>query len=160
MVDICDSVYPLPPYIQIEGVSFCHLLATQKKTTLQMVNMQHQNGGANSGTFGISAAVSLCHDEYPTAHLKNQLMRKLLVSYLENPYSTMKPIHSRQRIESKYTVPVYCKCHLPWSKDCKLGNMAQCKEYKQRYNQQCANISSLAFLMPAPSGFVKVVYYS
>ena len=92
VVDICDSVYPLPPYIQIEGASFCHSLVTQKKTTIQIVNMQHQNGGANSGTFGISAAVSLCHDEDPTAHLKNQSIRKLLVNYLENPYSTMKPV--------------------------------------------------------------------
>ena len=35
VVDICDSVYPLSPYIRIEGASFGHSLVTQKKTTLQ-----------------------------------------------------------------------------------------------------------------------------
>ena len=121
-----------------------------------MVNMQHQNGDANSGLFAILVAVSLCHGKDPAAHLKNQsLMRKHLVSYLENreivvfPDSTMKPVHSSPNTQ-----------YLQVPKDSKLGNIAQCKQYKQWYHQQCANISSLVFLMPAPSGFVKVVYYS
>ena len=57
----------------------------------------------------------------------------------------MKPVHSRQRIKSKSTVPVCCKCHLPWSKDSKLGNVQTFHLY--------------SFSDAAPSGFVKVVYY-
>ena len=53
-------------------------------------NMQHQNGGANSGLFAILAAVCLCHGEDSAAHLKNQsLVRK---HNIENPDSTMKPV--------------------------------------------------------------------
>ena len=50
-----------------------------------MVNMQHQNGGTNSGLLAILVCVSLslCHGEDPAAHLKNQsLMRKHFVSHL------------------------------------------------------------------------------
>ena len=60
------------------------------------------NGGTECGLFAISAAVSLCHGEDPSAHFKNQLlMRKHLVSFLKNhdivifPDSTMKPVRSK-----------------------------------------------------------------
>ena len=43
------------------------------------------NRGTECGLFAISAAMSLCHGEDPSAHLKNQLlMRKHLVSFLKN----------------------------------------------------------------------------
>ena len=151
VVDVYDSMYPSPPYTLKEQVATI-LRSLEKKITLRMVNVQHQNGGTDCGLFAISAAVSLCHGEDPASHLKNQsLMRNHLVSCLENhdmvvfPDSTMKPVRSKRRIKSEYTVPVYCKCRLSWSKDSKLGNMAQCKRCKQWYHQQCANISSLVF---------------
>lgn len=160
VVDVYDSVYPSPPYTLKEQVSF--ILRSPEKITLRMVNVQHQNGGTDCGLFAISAAVSLCHGEDPAAHLKNQsLMRNHLVSCLENcdmvvfPDSTMKPVRSKRRIKSEYTVPVYCKCRLPWSKDSKLGNMAQCKRCKQWYLQQCANISSLVYSDSSTKWFFK-----
>ena len=78
-------------------------------------------------------------------------IRKHLIGYLENrdavvfPDSTMKPVRSKRRIKSEHAVLMYCKCSLPWYKGLKLGSMAQCKECKQWYHQNCANIPLIVF---------------
>ena len=116
-----------------------------KQLTIQVPDMQRQNGGNDCGLFTIAAATSLlCNGVDPTSVILEQSkMHTHLIKAFKDSHLQLFPIHSlkrkslKKKLRTVITEPLICACRQPY--DCAL-RVAQCKRCREWFHQSCAQL--------------------
>jgi len=111
--------------------------------TVEVMNVQQQQGGSDCGLFAIAFATSLVFGKCPALRCYTQKsMRKHLIDCLEN--KEMQPFHSRARNKKFHSAVLRCN-HAMVICTCRQtesGREIQCDECQQWYHLKCVGIYS------------------
>lgn len=146
-IDLYDCLHTIPR--ENDGVmkQACTILKSEKSfATVNVINVQFQDGSCDCGLFAIAMAFDLCCGRDPflqnyeqskmREHLHCCLEKKQLVAFP----ATSKVVHRQQRIVEKVTTKIYCTCRLP-----EEPPMAYCESCGTWYHRGCTKIPEEVF---------------
>lgn len=147
-VDLYDSLHTYPA--QNEGIlkQACAILKSEMSSvTINVINVQYQDGSSDCGLFAVAMAFDLCNGIDP--FLKNydqSKMREHLRLCFEKKNVVSFPVISKscqrkQRIVAKMTTEIFCTCRLPEEEP-----MACCDSCGTWYHQGCIHIPHKVFI--------------
>ena len=113
--------------------------------TLEVHNVQLQEGGSDCGVYAVAYATDLCYGNNPSnLHYHQGKLRLHLIECLEMKEMTPFPSQSRRPSDPLIEeVRVYCTCRLP---DGGEEEMAACDKCNEWYHSSCENIPAGVFV--------------
>ena len=142
-VDIYDSL-PSVVSSRIKNAIAAICCTEEKTITMNIKNVQTQNGGSDCGLFALAFATSLCFGENPSdiTYIQHEMRSHLRQCFDERsislfPKEPKKKQYKAPSIITKHVFSIYCYCRQPES-----GRMIQCDICEQWFHKVCANAPS------------------
>ena len=142
-VNLYDSLHTIPEKLGSIVRQACSILKTKASTvTIDVINVQLQEGGSDCGLFALAMATDLCRDNDPVNMSYHQhRMRSHLEECFENliltPFPSCKNTKSKKsRVLNSTNVEVYCVCRQP-----EQLPMVECDNCSVWFHTECADVS-------------------
>lgn len=147
-IDLYDCFHTIPA--QNEGIlkQACTMLQSEKlSVTVNVINVQFQDGSSDCGLFAAAMAFDLCNERDPFLQNYDQLkMREHLRHCFENQQLMSFPVNrkvtqgKKMRVVATVTTEIHCICRLP-----EEPPMACCDSCSTWYHQSCLQIPNKVF---------------
>ena len=135
-------------------------MSEEKEITLNIKNVQTQNGGDDCGLFALASATSLCFGEDPSniAYTQHKMRNHLQQCFVNRcitlfPQRLRKRQYQRPSIIKTQELNIYCYCRQP-----KSGRMIQCNICEEWFHIRFAQMLHKQFGRKSPChGTVEIV---
>ena len=148
-IDLYDCFHTNPT--KSEGImkQACTILQSEESfVTVNVINVQYQEGSSDCGLFAAAMAFDLCNEIDPflnkydqskmREHLRQCFEKQQIVSFPATVTEASQ--HKRNRAVAKVMTEIYCTCRLP-----EEAPMACCDSCGTWYHQGCVNIPDEVF---------------
>ena len=153
-VNIYDSLHTIPDVESSIVKQACVILNSFESTiTINVIDVQTQQGTSDCGVFALAMAADLCRDLDPaTVSYHQEKMRSHLKQCYEKSHLSPFPsnicaFRKKKEVVDTITVEIYCICRQP-----EKIPMVECDLCSEWYHTECVNVSddSLEFMKDVP----------